>query len=62
MLKDYIKAAKEQQRFFKVPVEEVAEAACELVHARLALRAWRRLQAVGAARPLPWQAGAKDAQ
>lgn len=34
MLKDYIKAAKEQGRFFKVAVEEAAECACELVHAR----------------------------
>jgi len=34
MLKDYIKSVKEQARFFKVPVEEAAEAACELVHAR----------------------------
>lgn len=34
MLKDYIKAAKEQGRFFKVAVEEAAEFACELVHAR----------------------------
>jgi len=34
MLKDYIKAAKEQGRFFKVPVEEAAELASELVHAR----------------------------
>ena len=34
MLKDYIKSVKEQGRFFKVPVEEAAELACELVHAR----------------------------
>ena len=32
--KDYLKAVKEQGRFFKVPVEEAAEFASELVHAR----------------------------
>ena len=34
MIKDYLKAVKEQGRFFKVPVEEAAEYASELVHAR----------------------------